>query len=112
MADATYQQGRLGHPSTYAGIRLECLPSAELEYQVDTIWPSDFDDDYRAAIAAVVCDGIVESLMCHLEPYLGCSISLKEVRWHPTGSSEHAMYRATKLAIADLLSHGSWRHVY
>jgi hypothetical protein len=107
-----YTGPRMGHPSNFAAVQFRCEPADELMFQSAVRWSEHMTPSYCANLERAIEYGIIDSLMSHLYPYRGCTVTLIGVSWDDVSSSEAAFYRAAKAAMDQLISTGTWRNVY
>ena len=82
-----------------AGLELELNYSDHYSFTSKVTWPEDMDYD------AVVEKGVIDALMdSGINPELGVSVVLQEVRVCPVGSSESLFYKAAKACVIARLS--------
>jgi len=94
---------QMGHPSSYAYVRFDCQPAHELSFQSTATWPTDLSAEWITSFEAGVSDGVVEGLLCSLSliPFIGCSLTLVEIKYDEVSSSPYSFYRATRRAMTD-----------
>ncbi|HTC92144.1 MAG TPA: hypothetical protein VK699_01680 [Terriglobales bacterium] len=101
-------RGNVGHPSSYAFVRLECAPAYELSFEVRVAWPSNVPKDEQPGIERAIAESVADALLDNVYQHSGCAVTLVEVRYDDVGSSEVAFMRATRRAMQDLLA-GDWK---
>lgn len=97
-------RGQMGHPSSYAFVRLECAPADELSFEVRLTWPSNVPKEDRSGIEQSVAESVADALLDGVYQHSGCAVTLVEVRFDDVGSSQAAFMRATRHAMQDLLA--------
>jgi hypothetical protein len=103
-------KGRLGHPSSYAYVKVRVEPAEELSFDALVTWPEEFDQEYTRRIQDSVAEAVIDGLLGREDdyPYRGCSVHLVGFRWDPVGGSERAVRRATVKAIELLRVGAKW----
>ena len=105
-----YRRGQPGHPSNFAFVHFECMPSQTLSFITVATWPTQVTDDERQQVEDAIGYGIVEGLLARaFYPYRGCSLTLTRVKYDAVESSAAAFYFATKGAMDELIAKGSWQ---
>jgi hypothetical protein len=97
-------RGQFGHPSSYASVRLGCIPADDLSFSVCAAWPATVTEDYQAELELAIAESIADSLLDGLYQHTGCALTLSDVRYDEIGSSAASFMRATKGAIEELLT--------
>jgi hypothetical protein len=103
-------RGQWGHPSSYAFVRLECVPADDLSFESHAKWPSTVSDNYRAELEQSIAESVADELLSDVYQHSGCAVALVEVGFDDVGSSVAAFMRATKSAMKDLLA-SNWTAV-
>ncbi len=102
-------KGRIGHPSSYAFVRFECQPAKNLGFDSTVLWSNHIPSDWISLHETSILEAIVDGLLCvSTTPYLGCSLTLVDIKYDEVSSSPTAFYRATKEAIAELIRVNRW----
>jgi hypothetical protein len=104
-----YRGPQFGHPSNYAAITLVATPSAELCLESVATYPASVSEPYaRQLLSAVGRAAVDEFFAPTWDPYRGCKLVVQEVGWDEIMSSEVAIYRAARGALAALRQEGKW----
>jgi hypothetical protein len=98
-----YQGAQRGHPSTYAFVRFECLPAAELSFSSVANWPESMSEASRNSLHRGIAEGIVDGLTGAIYPHRGVAIRLIDCRYDEVCSSVASFHHATVCAMQTLL---------
>lgn len=114
MLEYEFKGAQFGHPSTYAFVRFEIVPSEELCFDSIIDWtPHTFSDGSAELHEVLICEAIVDGLVCNsTTPYSGCSLKLIDIKYDEVSSSPAAFYKATKAVLAELIKIGKWDLAY
>jgi hypothetical protein len=108
-----FRAPQMGHPSTYACVEFHCVPGHDLVFAAGPVWPASLSAQYCARLEEAIGYGIADVLMAeHFYPYRGCVVTLVAVGWDDVSSSEVSFYKATKLAMKQLIEKGDWTFSY
>jgi hypothetical protein len=102
---------RVGHPSSYALVRLEAAPADQLTFRSTARWPAAVSPEEARYFESAVAEGLVDVLFAVLYPYRGCSVTLTEVRYDAVGSSYVAFRAAAMKASERLVQDAAWETV-
>ena len=104
-----YRGVQFGHPSNYAGVQLNAVPSSTFILEWRATCPSSVTDLYaRDLLFAAERAAVDELFAVDWYTYRGCRITVSELAWDEIMSSEVALYRAVRGALAKLRSDGQW----
>jgi hypothetical protein len=105
-----YRGPQPGHPSSYASVVISARPASDLGLEITADLPDSMTPEYRLALARAAGHAAVDELFAAgWNPYRGCELDIVEVGWDEVGSSEIALYRAIRGALAKLLKVGIWK---
>ncbi|HLJ87057.1 MAG TPA: hypothetical protein VKZ53_09540 [Candidatus Angelobacter sp.] len=95
---------QFGHPSSYAFVRLECVPADDLSFEVRALWPLTVSKEERMECERAIAESIGDMLLDGPYPHSGCALALVEVGYDAIGSSVYAFMQAARSALQDLLA--------
>ena len=105
-----YRGKQFGHPSSYAAIEIAAAPANELSLESVATYPASLSLPYRELLLAAVARAAVDELFAAAwDPYRGCRLTVRAVGWDEVMSSEAAVYRAARGALAKLRQGGQWK---
>ena len=104
-----YRGPQPGHPSNYAAIRIVATPSAELCLESAAVYPASISEPYARRLLLAVGRAAVDEFfaLAGKHPYR-CRLVVREVGWDEVMSSEVAIYRAARGALAKIRQEGTW----
>lgn len=98
-----------GHPSNYASVRILADPADDLAVECTASLPESVTVAGRdSLLRAIESAAVDEMVAAEWYPFSGCRLIVRDIGWDDVMSSEVALYKATRGALARLRREGAW----